>query len=110
MKKEVLEWLRLKEQIAHKRTELIKEAEKNAVRVQQIATEGIKNMEDIVFYLEINREELMKVNYEAVNNNNQLLYIESTAIIRFIDNTLSLIKPATEQKNKKVIEEYYGYQ
>lgn len=110
MKKEVLEWLELKERIAMQETELLKKTEENAIRIQKIETEGIKDMEDIIFYLEMNREGLIKVNYEAVNNNNQLMYIETTAIIRFIDNTLSLIKPTTKRNNNRRIEEYYGYQ
>ena len=110
MKKETLEWLELKERIARRRAELIKKSQENAMRIQKIETEGIRDMDDVVFYLEMNREGLVKVNNEAVGDNNQLLYIESSAIIRFIDNTLSLIKPVTDKNNAKTVEEYYGYQ
>jgi len=110
MRRETLEWLKIKEQIAKQRTEYLKESEKNIVRMKKIESEGLKNMDDIVFYLEMNREELVKVNNGAVINNNQLLYIESNAIIRFIDNTLSLLRPENNRCGAETAEEYYGYQ
>lgn len=110
MKKETLEWLELKERIAQRRAKLIKKSQENAMRIQKIESEGIRDMDDVVFYLEMNREGLVKVNNEAVGDNNQLLYIESSAIIRFIDNTLSLIKPVINRNNAETVEEYYGYQ
>jgi len=110
MRKETLEWLEMKEKIAKKRMEYVKRTEANTMRMRKIEAEGIKNIDDLVFYLELNREGLVKVNNEAVGDNNQLLYIESNAIIRFIDNTLSLLKPEKDGCGAETAEEYYGYQ
>jgi len=110
MRKETLEWLEMKEKIAKRRMEYLKRTEETAIKIKRIETEGIKNLDDMVFYLEMNREALTKMNNEAVSENNQLLYIESTAILRFIDNTLSLIKPDKTECRAETAEEYYGYQ
>ncbi len=110
MDKNTLEWLAIKEKLAQRYDEAYKEGQERAIRAQKIEADGIQSWDDMIFYLETNKIALEATNQQAVRENNMLLYVETAAIKRFIENTLNLLRiNETENTNDKE-DENQGYQ
>jgi len=102
MDKKILEWLTIKEKLTQRYNEAYREGEERAIRAQKIEAEGIQSWDDLIFYLETNKIAIEATNQQAVRENNLLLYAETIAIKRFIENTLNLLRiEETETKESK---------
>jgi len=110
MDKTTLEWLEIKEKLAQRYDEAYKEGQGRAIRAQKIEAEGIQSWDDLIFYLETNKIALEATNQQAVRENNTLLYVETIAINRFIENTLNLLRIKEIEKKGYKEDENQGYQ
>ena len=86
--------LRDLEYMANIRRKTIEQYEKNIQRQQEIdrlMEEGIKNFDELVFYIRETLRASNELNVTARNANNELLYIESVAVRREFKILLNLI-------------------
>ena len=76
------------------RRKTVEEYEKSLQKQQEIdrlMEEGIKNFDELVFYIRETLRASNELNVTARNSNNELLYIESTAVRREFKILLNLI-------------------
>ena len=86
--------LRDLEYMANIRRKTVEQYEKNIQRQQEIdrlMEEGIKNFDELVFYIRETLRASNELNVTARNANNELLYIESVAVRREFKILLNLI-------------------
>jgi len=86
--------LRDLEYMASIRRKTVEEYEKSLQKQQEIdrlMEEGIKNFDELVFYIRETLRASNELNVTARNSNNELLYIESTAVRREFKILLNLI-------------------
>jgi len=110
MEKVTLEWLAIKEKLRQQYNEAYREGEERAIRAQKIEAEGIQSWDDLLFYLETNKIAIEATNQQAVRENNILLYVETAAIRRFIENTLNLLRIDEMVNKSDKGDENQGYQ
>jgi len=109
MDKNTLEWLVIKEKLAQRYDEAYREGQERAIRTQKIEAEGIQSWDDLIFYLDTNRIAIEATNQQAVRENNTLLYVETIAIKRFIENTLNLLRIEKTETKERDKDENQGY-
>jgi len=85
------------------RRKTVEEYEKSLQKQQEIdrlMEEGIKNFDELVFYIRETLKASNELNVTARNSNNELLYIESTAVRREFKILLNLILLGEEEGNE----------
>lgn len=85
------------------RRKTVEEYEKSLQKQQEIdrlMEEGIKNFDELVFYIRETLRASNELNVTARNSNNELLYIESTAVRREFKILLNLILLGEEEGNE----------
>jgi len=95
--------LRDLEYMASIRRKTVEEYEKSLQKQQEIdrlMEEGIKNFDELVFYIRETLRASNELNVTARNSNNELLYIESTAVRREFKILLNLILLGEEEGNE----------
>ena len=95
--------LRDLEYMASIRRKTVEEYEKSLQKQQEIdrlMEEGIKNFDELVFYIRETLKASNELNVTARNSNNELLYIESTAVRREFKILLNLILLGEEEGNE----------
>ena len=95
--------LRDLEYMANIRRKTVEEYEKSLQKQQEIdrlMEEGIKNFDELVFYIRETLKASNELNVTARNSNNELLYIESTAVRREFKILLNLILLGEEEGNE----------
>ncbi len=98
MDKKVLKDL---EYMTNIRRKTVEEYEKSIAKQQEIdrlMEEGIKTFDELVFYIRETLRATNELNVTARNANNQLLYIESTAVRREFKILLNLILEGEEEE------------
>jgi len=91
------------EYMASIRRKTVEQYEKNIQRQQEIdrlMEEGIKNFDELVFYIRETLRASNELNVTARNANNELLYIESVAVRREFKILLNLILLGEEEGNE----------
>ena len=89
--------------MANIRRKTVEEYEKSLQKQQEIdrlMEEGIKNFDELVFYIRETLKASNELNVTARNSNNELLYIESTAVRREFKILLNLILLGEEEGNE----------
>ena len=95
--------LRDLEYMASIRRKTVEQYEKSIQRQQEIdrlMEEGIKNFDELVFYIRETLRASNELNVTARNANNELLYIESVAVRREFKILLNLILLGEEEGNE----------
>jgi len=81
-----------------------KEYEKSYVKkreIDRLMDEGIKNFDELVFYIRETLKASEEINVNARNVNNEILYIESVAVKREFKILLNLILIGEEDEEKE---------
>ncbi|RLF97017.1 hypothetical protein DRN58_09260 [Thermococci archaeon] len=81
-----------------------KEYEKNYVKqreLDRLMDEGIKNFDELVFYIRETIKAANNLNLAARNSDNKLLYVESTAVRREFKILLNLILVGEEKEEEE---------
>ena len=81
-----------------------KEYEKSYVKkreIDRLMDEGIKNFDELVFYIRETLKASEEINVNARNVNNEILYIESVAVKREFKILLNLILMGEEEEEKE---------
>jgi len=81
-----------------------KEYEKSYVKkreIDRLMDEGIKNFDELVFYIRETLKASEEINVNARNVNNEILYIESVAVKREFKILLNLILIGEEEEEKE---------
>ncbi len=82
-----------------------REYEKSYVKkreIDRLMDEGIKNFDELVFYIRETLKASEEINVNARNINNQILYIESVAVKREFKILLNLILMGEEEEEEKI--------
>jgi len=106
MRKEVLDDLELMRKIRDERVKKMEEAEAEMKEINRIEVEGIKNFDELVFYIRKTIQGAGNYEVQARDTNNVIMYAEATGVKREMKNLLNLIlKGDEEDKNLNV----WGY-
>lgn len=106
MKKEYLDDLEYMRRIREREERLFREDEENKRRLRKIEMDGIRNMDDVEFWLKMEIWGAKNLSHQARDVNNQLMYVESIGVIREMTKLLQLVYKG---KGNRVTEEREDY-